>query len=436
MNQNTPLKSYPFSSNRLLILDWASLSYHQWFTLPYKKEHSDVPIETAAQELGVWRVSMLHEILKLIKLFNPIDVVFTLEGENGWRKEYVKEYYNANTTVYYDSSAYYVRFDNRLYKLYKVNDVIEVMEMDIVKDVGSLPSTSKTLGELPERVRNMIWELKLPNQDPMMPLYKGKRNKRPWNFIIDKNDWKLYKEQYATEVAKIVRAHVIGMDGAEGDDIVYVTSRYWEKKYDSIVIVSRDSDFNQLLTQQNLKIYNHVDRDMVVCNKPEDFLEIKILMGDTSDNINGMALPNRKTKLSEGGATTMFESGNYYQKAVTEGWDGQYKRNQKLINLNYIPTHIQRSICSVLDQSTATSSDTEYLYNMGFNKKTIDTVIQMKNVGYYALNEREYIESNPDIFNPANFVNHDDIDLDVPIVRQFNQLGGVFDNPLGEESIF
>jgi hypothetical protein len=435
MNFNQ-LTSYPPSKNRLLIVDWASLAYHQFFAIPNKKKHSNLQIETADDELKIWRSSMVNQMMKLVSLFNPMDILITKEGSNIWRSDYAKEYYNEKTIVYYDSSSYYIRYDNVLYKLYKENGDIEIQKMDIVNDIGSLPSTYKTLGELPTRVNSMIWNTKLPNGDPLMPKYKGKRNNKPWDFEVDRDLWKQYKEKYTNTIAGVFRAHVIGLDKAEGDDIVYVAAKYWEQKYDSIILVTRDSDFNQLLSQKNLKIYNHVTREMAVCANPDNYLEIKILMGDSSDNINGMALPNRKTKLGKGGAEKIFESGDYYDKAVTEGWEDQFKRNQKLINLNYIPTDIQRQICQLLDQSQPSLVDSEHLYDIGVNPKTADELIQMKNVGYYAFNHKEYIEAHPDIFNPDNFVsNGEQVDIEFAPVRTFDKID-TFDNPLGDEDIF
>ena len=438
MNQGNynQLTSYPHSNNRLLIIDWASLAYHQFHTIPYKKKNSDISIETAEDELRVWRSSMVNQVMKLINLFNPMDIILTREGTNVWRDEYVRQYYNEHALVYYDSSSYYLRYDNVLYKLYKVNGDIEIQKMDIVKDIGSLPSTCKPLGEMPDRVIKLMWDMKLPNEDPLLPIYKGKRAKRAWDFEIDKKTWKQYKEEYTHTIANAFRAHVIGDDEAEGDDNVYVACKYWENKYDSIILVTRDGDFNQLLSQKNLKIYNHVTRELVVCNNPDNFLEIKILMGDSSDNINGMALPNKKTKLAEGGATKLFESGDYYDDAVKQGWDHQYKRNQKMINLNYIPTHIQRRICEKLDASQPILCDNEDLYNLGVNQKTVDELIQMKTVGYYALNTKDYVQSNPDIFNADNFNEPEPETTEQFTVRSFENIEGVFDNPLGEEDIF
>jgi len=423
-----PLKSYPYSKNRLLIIDWASLSYHQLFALVSKKKTTTYfDISTPEDELYAWRTGMVSKLIKYVRLFNPRDILLTLEGNNVWRNDYVKDYYNNNCTVFYDSSGYYVKFDNFLYKFYKKEGEIDFQKCDPIVDQSLLTGKQKKITELPERIQKLFW-------DNVLPRYKGQRAKAFWPFMVDKKEWKDYKEEFTQKVSKVFRSHVIGRKDCEGDDIIYVGSRYWKDKYDSIILVSGDGDMKQLLDQPNLKLYNHRADEFTECTRPKDMLEIKVLSGDSSDNINGMALPNKKTQLGEKGATKLYESiGNCLQKAQSEGWDNQYNRNKKLIDLSFIPTHIQRLLCKQFDDSKPSLGDEKSLYELAVTEKMEDEINNLKQLGFYAVHALESVENNPNIFDPSIFNNDGGEENSVmKTERTFEKLGGVFDDPLAE----
>jgi 5'-3' exonuclease len=462
MKNYDPLKYFPHSTNRLVIVDWASLSYHQWHGINTKLKHSymtqrpvndwndkddwsnysDEPVfeRTQENELAMWRTSMINRMMRYVKLFNPIDMIFALEGIEVWRNDVVKEYYGENCTVFYDKHAYYLRYDNFLYKVTNRDTGIFAEKKDFVKDAAILDNPSKLLKDMPERVQRMMWDAYLPNGTaPLLPKYKGKRLKQQWDFVTEKKYWREYKEEFAKDISSVFRAKTVRRMDAEGDDVIYVACNYLKDKYDSIILITGDSDMNQLLTIPNLKIYNHRHDQIVECEHPEDYLEIKILQGDSSDNINGMALPNKKTQLGEKGAEKLFEStNNIYAQAQADGWDKQYRRNQTLIDLSYIPTTIQRNICNLIDDAKSELCELEYIYSLDTTKKTIDELINMKNMGMYSMLDKGYAEENPDIFNPEQFEQQEAAEkmAATSTKREFGDMKDVFDDPLNGEDIF
>jgi len=425
--------------NRLLIVDWSSLSYHQLFALASKNNTSEYfELDSPEGELRAWKSKMLDKLLIMIRDLNPKDVILTLEGTNPWRSEYCKEYYEKNAKVFYDNTGYYLRFDNFLYKFSKDADgKIDFVKMDIVKDIGLIPTKEKKITELPEKIQTLFW-------DTVLPKYKGNRSKQTyWPFHVTKKEWKKFKEKFAIQLTGILRTHAIGLDVAEGDDVIYVAVEYWGKKYDSVVIATCDSDMNQLLKtvtedpEQKIRIYNHKTHEIVVCDDPKTYLELKVLSGDDSDNINGMALPNKKTQLGKAGAAKLYESvGNCFQQAENEGWDNQYLRNKKLIDLSNIPTHIQREICALLDASNPEMEDISNLYQMRVDERIEKELLAMKAKGYLVLNSKERIEANPDMFKKDLVTKEKTSDKFVfKKQRTFEAIDSELDDPLSEKDL-
>lgn len=427
----------PNSDNRLLIVDWASLSYHQIFALASKNNTSDYfEMGTPEGELHAWKSKMVDKLLGMIRDFNPRDVILTLEGTKLWRADYCKEYYEKHAKVFYDKTGYYLRFDNFLYKFSKDGEgKIQFEKMDIIKDVGLIPTKEKKISELPENIQTLFW-------DTALPKYKGNREKQTyWPFHITKKEWKNFKEKFAKQLIGVFRTHVIGLDVAEGDDVIYVAAEYWGKKYDSVIIVTGDSDMNQILKsttddpEQKIRIYNHKTQELVICDDPKTYLELKVLSGDKSDNINGMALPNKKLQLGDAGAAKLYESvGNCFQQAENEGWGNQYLRNKKMIDLSNIPTHIQRELCAVLDASDPEMTDISNLYQLNVDERVEKELLAMKSNGYFALNSKQRIESNPDMFK-KDLVTKESEKFAFKKQREFDSIDTEIDDPLSEKDL-
>jgi 5'-3' exonuclease len=422
MDNYTPLQSYSYSPNRLLVIDWSSLAYHQIFALVSKKRTS-LELDSIEAELYAWRTGMVNKLLRYIYLFNPRDMVVTLEGTNVWRKEYCINYYNENSDIYYDTASYYLRYDNFLYRFFKKsNNEIDFEKLDVINDINRLPKKMKKLKDLPDKTREIFW-------NTILPKYKGNRDKQDyWPFNIDKNQWKKLKDEFAYDIAKVFRTHILKSDQAEGDDAVYVTVKYWADKYESIILVTGDGDFQQLLVQKNLKIYDHKKDDFVACSSPKDMLEIKVLSGDKSDNVHGIALPNKKTQLGPAGASKLYESvGNCFEQAKKEGWDNQYLRNKKLIDLNNIPTHVQRELCEILDKSNPQLGDIKDLYHLNVTEVLRNEITNLQNFGFYIFHSLSNIDKNPRLFNPKLF---DKAPASIISSRKFEDIGSVFEDPI------
>jgi hypothetical protein len=422
---------YPFSDNRLVIIDWASLSYHKIHSIRSRQKKGSLkPITTAEEELEVWRNSMAYSVLSLVKLFNPMDMIFTGEGTKIWRNDYVKEWYSEHAKVYFDSSSYWLQYDNFIYRFTKKPDGnISVEKMDCTK-VDDLPGDPRPLSELPERVQKIFW-------DNVLPSYKGNRKGTDWPFNIDRHYWREYKETFAVEFADTIRATYIGHDKAEGDDVAYVGMNYLKEKYDDIILITKDGDWNQLIDGNRVRVFNHLSEEFAECVDTTEFLGVKVLAGDRGDNIAGIALPGRKTQLADAGARKLYATDDWHDKALSDGWEPQYLRNKKLIDLSYIPTDIQRTLCETIDNTKGKLCEYDAIYAMGLTQGNVNTISSMKELGYYVTLDKEYIQANPDTFRiqqTGDVLNDEDITLpfDKPS-RTFGNFDGVFFDPTKSE---
>ena len=147
-------------------------------------------------------------------------------------------------------------------------------------------------------------------------------------FVIDSHSWRYnFYDDYKYALTKVKDAYysnfievlnmfeallrkkgviVSRVNGAEGDDLMYIWSLYYGYILDEpLVIVTGDSDIRQIMTKnvslfnnnsKNLKMYcvpgnevywnEYMDTDVqVAAAKPFEVLLYKVLIGDTSDNI-------------------------------------------------------------------------------------------------------------------------------------------------------
>lgn len=398
-----PIREYPHSKNRLLILDWGSLSYHQlWALKSAMNSKYGKDIQTAQDEVREWKAGMIRKILDAIRLFNPLDVIIALEGTKTWRHDVYTEYYTKHMKITYSKDGYFVMYDNDVSWVRKENGVIV---SDKLKKKDNVPDKKIEFDKLSDEAKEAVLAA--------LPKYKGARQKKAWDFNMSKHEFNMLRNSFAKDVSGIFRAHVVMVDSAEGDDVIAVSCEMYNKTYESMVLLTRDSDMNQLFTYPNFSIYNHMTNEMVECKNPTDYLNIKILSGDTSDSIPGIALPDKKKKLGEDGAITFYESlggKDCFSVAKDGGWEEQYIRNRRLIDLSFIPENVKSQIREVLSSPQPDFCPFWDIQSMGLPEPTVAEISKIKSMGYYSVNPKNTVLNNPGLFNLSN-----------PEIRKFKQ---------------
>lgn len=160
--------------------------------------------------------------------------------------------------------------------------------------------------------------------------YKDQRNRE-----VDDDVHKF--DEILWDISKSLGVVNIRANKLEGDDIVYFLCNKYSD--DENYVVSNDNDFLQLFNMfDGVKIYNPIKRDLITSDTSfkynggvsnDKYLLYKAIMGDKSDNINGLHKygPVKSKRFVE-----KFED-NF--KMLEESDQKIIKRNLKVMNLRY-----------------------------------------------------------------------------------------------------
>jgi 5'-3' exonuclease len=118
-----------------------------------------------------------------------------------------------------------------------------------------------------------------------IPVYKSNRKSK--REALESSDW--WKECFK-EIEQILKTldlysafHIVEEAYTEADDIISVAVRYFQNK--ECIIVSSDSDLEQLAVYPNVKIFSIISKKFKNIKNPLKVLEEKIVKGDVADNI-------------------------------------------------------------------------------------------------------------------------------------------------------
>jgi hypothetical protein len=187
------------------------------------------------------------------------------------------------------------------------------------------------------------------------PFYKSNRKKDRDRSDLD---WGLIFEtlnRIRDELKEYFPYKVLEVEGAEADDIIGVLAGRNSPNED-ILILSSDKDFVQLQKYKNVIQYSPILKKFINTDNPYQYIKEHIIKGDRGDGIpnflspdNCFALGERQKvinskKLSEWLTKTPEEF------CTTELMLRGYKRNQQLVDLDYIPEEIKTAIISAYDE--------------------------------------------------------------------------------------
>jgi 5'-3' exonuclease len=181
------------------------------------------------------------------------------------------------------------------------------------------------------------------------PYYKASRRKNREESEIDWNMVFTTLNKIKAEISEFFPYKVIQIETAEADDIIGTIVHLEGRELnigEPILILSGDKDYIQLHKYANVKQYDPTRKRWISNEDPEAFLYEQIIRGDSGDGV-----PN---VLSSDNCFVVGERQKPVTKKRIEEWKDvsnrseevqrNFKRNQLMIDLSYVPDGIKEQI--------------------------------------------------------------------------------------------
>jgi hypothetical protein len=213
------------------------------------------------------------------------------------------------------------------------------------------------------------------------PFYKANRKK-----ARDESgfDWTLIFEtlgKIRQELKDNLPHKVIEVEGAEADDIIGVlTAR--KAQHEEVLILSSDKDFVQLQKYPNVIQYSPILKRFVKTDNPHKFIKEHIIKGDKGDGIPNFLSSDNVFALGERQKTINSKKlDEWLNKSpedfcINEIMLRGYKRNQMLVDLDFIPETIQKSIVDAYENVSVGNRQKLMNYFIDKRLKNLFEVIQ------------------------------------------------------------
>lgn len=196
------------------------------------------------------------------------------------------------------------------------------------------------------------------------PYYKANRKKEREASELDWNTLFESLNNIRQELKDYFPYKVIQIDHAEADDIIAVLVKEYHSQGKTLIL-SGDKDFGQLQKYPNVTQYSPVLKKYISCNNPDLFLKEHILKGDSSDgvpnflsedNVFVMGIRQSPVTSKKLAVWVLQEPEQFCNEAMLRN----YKRNQRLIDLEFVPDEIKTQ---ALEQYNTQKKDRSKLFN-------------------------------------------------------------------------
>lgn len=204
------------------------------------------------------------------------------------------------------------------------------------------------------------------------PQYKASRKKNRdasdmnWTLVFDTLN--MIRE----EIKEHFPYTVLHVDRCEADDIIATLVKQTQEfgSHEPVMIVSSDGDFKQLQKYDNVKQFSPLQKKAVSCSTNElrtNLIE-HIVKGDSGDGVPNILsqddcfiIEQRQTPVSAKRLAEFFENG--FDACRNDVERRNWHRNQTLVDFDYIPEDIQKSILDEYELNRNPKGDKMSIYN-------------------------------------------------------------------------
>ena len=155
------------------------------------------------------------------------------------------------------------------------------------------------------------------------------------------------------EISQNMPYKVVHIPNVEADDIIGTLVEQTQEfgQHEDIMIISADKDFIQLQKYGNVKQYSPMTKKFIKDDNPHSYLFEHILKGDSSDGIPNVLSGDdtfvesiRQSPMTKKKIQDYVENAENLELYMSSEIYRNYKRNQLLVDLAYVPTEIKKSI--------------------------------------------------------------------------------------------
>lgn len=215
----------------------------------------------------------------------------------------------------------------------------------------------------------------------VFPFYKSNRKKARdesgfnWTLIFETLN------KIRDELKENFPYKVIDVEGAEADDVIGVLSARLSPSED-ILILSSDKDFVQLQKYPNVTQYSPILKRFVKSDNPHQYIKEHIIRGDRGDGIPNFLSADNVFALGERQKVINKKKLDEWLKlkpeefCVNENMLRGYKRNQMLVDLDFIPEAISAQIVEAYENVKPGNKQKMFNYFVEKRLKNLMEVIQ------------------------------------------------------------
>jgi len=186
------------------------------------------------------------------------------------------------------------------------------------------------------------------------PYYKASRKKTREESDLDWPNIFESLNRIKDELSETFPYKTLEVQSTEADDIIAIIVKHHSQE-NSILILSGDKDFVQLQKYSNVAQYSPIQKKYIRNDNPQQFIKELIMRGDRSDGVPNF-LSKDDTFINGGRQRPLIKRrinewlGMKPEEFCTEEMLRNYKRNEELIDLDFVPESIEEQILEEYDK--------------------------------------------------------------------------------------